>query len=81
MSFLFKNSKKLFAGNNQKIIEGNKNRNFNQKIISYSKKSNDIDLSKLYRNLKDYYIFSPRFNTLKNSRNQIFIILDIIYII
>ena len=75
MSFLFKNSKKLFTGNNQKIIEGNK------KIISYNKKLNDIDLSKLYSNLKDYSLLSPRFNTLKNSRNQIFLILYIIYII
>ena len=81
MSFLFKNSKKLFTGNNQKIIEGNKNRYFNQKLISYNKKLNDIDLSKLYSNLKDYSLLSPRFNTLKNSRNQIFLILYIIYII
>ena len=81
MSFLFKNSKKVFIGNNQKIIEGNKNRDPNQKIISYNKKSNDIDLFKFYSNFKDYYIFSPRFNTLKNSRNQIFLIILNIYII
>ena len=76
MSFLLRNSKKQFTGNNQKIIE----RDFNQKIISNNKKLNDIDLSKLYSNLKDYHIFSPRFNTLMNSRNQIFLILYI-YII
>ena len=79
MSFLFRNSNKQFTGNIQKIIDENKNRYFKKKLIT-NKKYSDIDLSKIYSNLKDYYAFSPKFNTFKNSRNQIFLIIYI-YII
>ena len=64
MSFLFRNSKKLLNGNNQKIPEGNK------KISN--KKFNEIDLSQLYSNLKNYNVISPKYKTLRNSRNKIF---------
>jgi hypothetical protein len=71
MSFLFQNSKKLLNGNNQKISEGNKNLNMNSKIIT-NKKFKKIDLSQLYSNLKNYNVISPKYNTLRNSRNAIF---------
>ena len=71
MSFLFRNSKKLLNGNNQKIPEGNKNLNMNSKLIS-NKKFNEIDLSQLYSNLKNYNVISPKYKTLRNSRNKIF---------
>jgi len=72
MSFLLRNSKKLLIGNNQKLIEGNKNLDMNSKFIS-NKKFNEIDLSKLYSNLKNFNAISPRYNTLKNSRKKIFL--------
>ena len=72
MSFLLRNSKKLLIGNNQKLIEGNNNLDMNSKLIS-NKKFNEIDLSKLYSNLKNFNAISPRYNTLKNSRKKIFL--------
>ena len=72
MSFLLRNSKKLLIGNNQKLIEGNKNLDMNSKFIS-NKKFNEIDLSKLYSNLKNFNAISPRYNTLKISRKKIFL--------
>ena len=72
MSFLLRNSKKLLIGNNQKLIEGNKNLDMSSKLIS-NKKFNEIDLSKLYSNLKNFNAISPRYNTLKNSRKKIFL--------
>lgn len=67
MSFFFRNSKKQVMGNNQKVID-NKNRDYYKKIIP-GKKIIDTDLSKLYANLKEYQIYSPKCKTLKNSRN------------
>ena len=74
MSFLFRNPKKQEVGNNQKVLDDNKNREFFPKFIS-NKKCNEMDLSKLYTKLKEYKIFSPRYQTLKNSRNKILFIL------
>ena len=72
MSFLLRNSKKLLIGNNQKIIDVNKNLDIKPKLIS-NKKFNEIDLSKLYSNLKNFNAISPKYNTLKNSRKKIFL--------
>ena len=68
MSFLLKNQKKQLLGNNQKGLGVNKNGDLYRKLIS-GKKNNEIDLSKLYSNIKEYKIYSPKYKTLKNSRN------------
>ena len=77
MSFLKGNSKKQISVNNQILLEDKQNslsqRDFYQKLIS-SKKYSEIDLSKLYASILDYKKISPRYNTLKNSRNKIIFI-------
>ena len=74
MSFLLGNSKIQFLGDNRKAFGEKKNplsqRDFYQKLIS-NKKYSEIDISKLYANAKDNKKLSPRYNTLKNSRNKI----------
>ena len=58
MSFSFKNFQNQVIGNNQKIFVDNKNKELKEK-----------DGSKLFLNPKDYGIYSPKYKTLKNSRN------------
>ena len=59
MSFLLKNLENKIIDNNQKIYLDNKN-----------KDSKENDGSKLLLVPKDYGIYSPKFKTLKNSRNK-----------
>ena len=62
MSSLFGSTKKQ---NNQKVIN-----DFKNKMIS-GKKYSDKDFSKISSNLKENKINSPKYRTLKNSRNKI----------
>ena len=64
MSFLLKNSKKLLIGNNKKIIDVNKNLDIKPKLIP-NKKFNEIDLSKLYSNLKNFNVIKKIPYTIK----------------
>ena len=80
MSFLLGNQKKQVLGNNQKVINNFKNKNFYLNIIS-GKKYSEKDLSKKFSNLKENKIYSSKFKTQKNSRNYIIFILIFFYFI
>lgn len=73
MSFLFRKSKKKLIGNNQKIPVEKANKDYHKKLVS-GIKNHELDLSKLYSNLKEYQIYSPKYQTLKSSRKSIFFI-------
>ena len=64
MNYLFGNPKK------QKMLNDIKSNNFYLNIIS-GKKYRGNDFSKIYSNLKENKKNSPKYKTLKNSRNNI----------
>jgi len=66
MNYLFGNPKK------QKMLNDIKSNNFYLNIIS-GKKYRGKDFSKIYSNLKENKKNSPKYKTLKNSRNNIII--------